>query len=178
MPARHAILGLLMDRPMHGYDIDGAFEEGIRAICHVNISQIYAYLKSMEDKGWIEGELVIQKSNPPKKVFHVTDAGRAEMSRWLGSPVVERRQMRDSLLTKIYFCWMLAPQRLESLIQEQREALQAAVRSYERQIDEADSEINRLFLDAGRRHSIADIEWLEQVQASLAHNGPLSTPAP
>jgi PadR family transcriptional regulator, regulatory protein AphA len=167
MPARHAILALLSQRPLHGYDIDSEFDKGLRPICHINISQIYAYLKSMEEKGWVRSKTVIQKSNPPKKVFHVTDAGRVELDEWLRQPVQAERQIRDELLTKIRFCWDLAPESLPGLIDEQIRIHKERLEELEMAYRETTDPVTSLLLDAGRRHAQADYEWLQSVSEHL-----------
>jgi PadR family transcriptional regulator, regulatory protein AphA len=170
MPARHAILGLLMQRPLHGYDIDGEFEKGLRNICHINISQIYAYLKSMEEQGWIENETIMQKSSPPKKVYHVTPEGRAEMERWLQQPSIAERQMRDELLTKMYFCRFIAPDELHRLIEDQLRVHKQHLEQIHERIEQSTDFFAGLLLDAGRRHAEADYEWLLWMRDQLREN--------
>lgn len=174
MPARHAILGLLMQQPMHGYDIDGQFEEGLRHICHVNISQIYAYLKNMEERDWLESETIYQSTNPPKKVFHVTDKGREEMQRWLSEPVDSNRQMRDELLTKIFFMWRIAPDQLPALIETQLEIYRKWRDEHLERRANATGFLQHVLAEAGSRHAETDYEWLlwvrEQVQAKLSQS--------
>jgi PadR family transcriptional regulator AphA len=160
MSARHAILGLLMHQPMHGYDIDTEFERGLRSICHVNISQIYAYLKSMEESGWIASELVLQKSNPPKKVFSLTETGREELMRWMTQPVLEERQVRDELLTKVYFCWTLTPHQLPRLLEEQITLYTMRLNEWRHIRDHSEPFISRALADATVRHMEADYGWL------------------
>lgn len=170
MPARHAILGLLMQRPLHGYDIDGEFEKGLRNICHINISQIYAYLKSMEEQGWIESETVMQKSSPPKKVYQVTDAGRTEMEQWLRKPIATERQIRDELLTKIFFCRYIAPGDLETLIEEQIKVHKEHLDAVNQAVEGSTDFFEGLLLDAGRRHAEADYDWLLWMREQIAQN--------
>lgn len=170
MPARHAILGLLLRHPLHGYDIDGEFDKGLRAFCHVNISQIYAYLKSMEEQGWVKSQLVLQKSNPPKKVFHATPDGQAEMEQWLRQPIQEERQVRDELLTKIYFCWLLAPDTLPDLLDEQIAIHRHHLHHLEESIENSPDFITTVFREAGRRHTEADYEWLLWLRERVAYH--------
>ncbi len=172
MPARYAILGLLTQQPMHGYDIDGQFDKGLRRVCHVNISQIYAYLKTMEERGWVESETIYQKSNPPKRVFHVTDKGREEMAAWLREPVVADRQIRDELLTKIYFSWLHNPEGLLDLIDGQIAILEKSMADLAARHAGSSNFLGQILSEAGRRHGQADREWLDwlrqQVEERLA----------
>ncbi|MBA3530885.1 MAG: PadR family transcriptional regulator [Ardenticatenales bacterium] len=164
MPARHAILGVLMQESLHGYDIDAEFKKGLRRICHITISQIYAYLKSMEEYGWVESELVLQKSNPPKKVFHVTVGGRQEMERWLRTPLETERQLRDELFTKIHFCSLLDPDFLPDLVEQQSALHKERLAVLQKELKHSDEFVRTMILEASHRHTQADYEWLQWVQ--------------
>ena len=51
-PAEYAILGLLESRPRHGYEMFQQFESGtLRQIVHLEMSQMYAFLKKLERLG-------------------------------------------------------------------------------------------------------------------------------
>lgn len=169
MPVRHAILGLLARRPMHGYEIDSEFEAGLRQICHVNISQIYAYLKSLEECGWVVGETILQERNPPKKVYSLTEEGLVELRRWLSAPVQQERQLRDEFLTKFFFCQHIAPRALRALVGQQKavyhQHLQEVIAAGQEPMDF----LTRLLYEAGRRHAEADVEWLEWVEEQIKH---------
>ena len=41
----------------------------------------------MEDDGWVQVDVVEQHGRPDKKVYTVTDAGRAELARWIAEPL-------------------------------------------------------------------------------------------
>ena len=77
-PAEYAIMGLLEHQPMHGYEMFQQFQTGILGqIVHLEMSQMYAYLKKLERLAYIEAELEAQGVRPPRKTFHLTDLGRA-----------------------------------------------------------------------------------------------------
>jgi DNA-binding PadR family transcriptional regulator len=61
-PAEYIILGLLHDQPMHGYEMFQQFESGtLGEIVHLEMSQMYAFLKKLEQLGYIEAELESQE---------------------------------------------------------------------------------------------------------------------
>ena len=167
MPARYAILALLRDRPMHGYELDAEFDKGLRSFCHVSISQIYAFLKSMEEKRWIKGELVMQTSSPPKKVYHLIRLGKIKLHQWLRQAVQERREVRDELLTKIYLCGRLAPEALPALVNEEIRIYQVKLEQLQAQAEQLPEVITEALLDAGRRHAEVDCEWLSRLGERL-----------
>ena len=44
----------------------------------------------MEDDGWVHVDVVAQQGRPDKKVYGVTDDGRAELARWIAEPLTGR----------------------------------------------------------------------------------------
>ncbi|HYN88139.1 MAG TPA: PadR family transcriptional regulator [Ardenticatenaceae bacterium] len=171
MPVRHAILGLLAQRPMHGYEIDSEFEQGLRRICHVNISQIYAYLKNLEDRGWVRYETVLQERNPAKKVYHLTEEGQAELMHWLSHPVEAERQIRDDFLTKLFFCQHLRPDALRDLIENQKRIFQRHLNEVLAAGQYPMDYFTRLLYESGLRHARVDLEWIEWVEEQLESYG-------
>ena len=94
-PAEYAILGLLESQPMHGYEMFQQFQGGtLRQIVHLEMSQMYAFLKKLERLEYIEAELEPQGIRPPRKIFHLTDPGRAIFHEWLMTPVERPREIR------------------------------------------------------------------------------------
>src|SRR6476646_8254449 len=103
-PAEYAMLGLLKERTMHGYEMFQQFEHGtLGQIVHREMSQMYAFLKKLERLGYIEAELEPQGIRPPRKIFHLTDAGRSIFLEWLTTPVERPREIRVLFLLKLYF---------------------------------------------------------------------------
>jgi len=72
-PAEYAILGLLQSQSMHGYEMFQQFKHGtLGEIVHLEMSQMYAFLKKLARLEYIEAELEPQGTRPPRKVFHLT----------------------------------------------------------------------------------------------------------
>jgi DNA-binding PadR family transcriptional regulator len=68
---RSAILALLDDRPMHGYEMIQELEERTGGRWRPSAGSIYPTLQLLEDEG-----LVTSKETDGKNVFSLTDAGR------------------------------------------------------------------------------------------------------
>jgi DNA-binding PadR family transcriptional regulator len=84
MSLRHAILGLLADHPDTGYDLAKRFDGMLSGFAwHASHSQIYPELKRMTADGLIE---VISEGARHSRTYTVTDAGRAELRRWMFVP--------------------------------------------------------------------------------------------
>jgi DNA-binding PadR family transcriptional regulator len=116
-PAEYAILGLLESQPMHGYELFQQFQGGIlRQMVHLEMSQMYAFLKKLERLEYIEAELEPQGVRPPRKIFHLTEPGRSIFFEWLTTPVERPREIRVLFLLKLYFVQRIIPEQMALLI--------------------------------------------------------------
>ncbi len=70
---RPAVLALLLERPMHGYEIIQELESRTGGIWRPSPGSVYPTLQLLEDEGLIEAE-----SGSGRKSYRLTDAGRAE----------------------------------------------------------------------------------------------------
>jgi PadR family transcriptional regulator AphA len=105
MSLRHAILGLLEYRPMHGYALKCVLEEGIANFWPVNLPAIYPSLRRLEEEGLVTHRFeTTSRGRPDRKVYDVTDAGREELARWRRLPPEEEiPRFRNSLFLKLLF---------------------------------------------------------------------------
>ncbi len=76
--AELAILGLIVEAPRHGYEIEQVIEErGMREWTEVAFSSIYYILRKLEKEKLIRGRLDQQPGKgPARKVYEITNAGR------------------------------------------------------------------------------------------------------
>ncbi len=118
-PAEYPILGLLLDGPVHGYDICRRLGEGIGSIQRLGKSQIYALLAKLEREGLVIHERVGQDNLPARNMFTLTTQGGEVVKEWLEKPVSNIRDMRLAFLTKIWFAGQASPSRERALIEKQ-----------------------------------------------------------
>lgn len=73
------ILGVLESAPRHGYGVSAALVDvGLQPI---KGAQLYPALVKLENDGYIVAEWEQSESGPARKVYELTDAGRAELAR-------------------------------------------------------------------------------------------------
>src|SRR5947209_14827463 len=126
-PAEYAMLGLLQSQSMHGYEMFQQFKNTtLGEIVRIEMSQMYAFLKKLERLEYIEAQLEPQGTRPPRKVYHLTTAGREVFFQWLTEAVVRPREIRIFFLIKLYFAQQLTPQKIPALV----DAQVAACRSF------------------------------------------------
>jgi DNA-binding PadR family transcriptional regulator len=76
------------------------FDRSIGYFWPATHQQIYRVLRRMDEAGWVTHTEVAQDGRPDKKVYEVSDLGRAELTSWLAEPV-EPAVLRDGLSVKL-----------------------------------------------------------------------------
>jgi DNA-binding PadR family transcriptional regulator len=122
----NALLGFLFEAPGHGYDLSLHFAEGgdLAAVGHLGKSQLYALLKALESHHLAEPTLEEGEGGPARRVYRITEAGRARFLRWVTEPTVSIRGLRVEFLLKLYFLSRLALPGLPELLDAQEGVLQ------------------------------------------------------
>ena len=128
---RYIILGLLGARPMSGYDIKQAFDRALASYWNAGNSQIYTTLKALAARDLVSSELIVQEGRPNRRVYTLTEAGRAELDTWL-SEAVPARFTKDEFLTKLFFCGQTSDAVALCHLEEHRAALLAQLDDMER----------------------------------------------
>ena len=106
MSLKHAILGFLSYLPLSGYDLKKAFDNSIQHFWPANQSQIYRTLAELEEGGFVTKEVIEREERLDVKIYHGTEAGRAELHQWLSHPLPERDD-REPFLIQVYFSGQL-----------------------------------------------------------------------
>ncbi len=78
-----AALGLLAQQPGSGYDLLKTFEKSMANVWPATQSQLYGELNKLADAGLIE---VADIGPRGRKEYRITEAGRAELQRWVTNP--------------------------------------------------------------------------------------------
>ncbi len=87
MALPHAILVSLCEQSGSGYELARRFDRSIGYFWSATHQQIYRTLRAMEDDTWVTATAVVQRGRPDKKVYTVSEAGRAELARWIAAPL-------------------------------------------------------------------------------------------
>ncbi len=168
----YILLGLLDQRPMHGYDLHRKLSEvsGVGLVWQIKQSQLYALLDRMETEGLLESRLVTDGSRPPRKEFSLTGIGRQTFKAWMVAPVDNERDVRQEFLARLYFARQTSPETAVELIEEQICACLEWVESLEiaRQNLSTNQRFDRLVYEFRLHQVRATLEWLELCRRSLS----------
>jgi PadR family transcriptional regulator AphA len=149
MALRESLLCLLTARPMTGYDLAKQFDVSVGHLWHAPHSQIYPELRRLEHDGLVEATPV-PRGRAVKRSYGITDAGRAEVGRWVAE-IAPSSRMRESDYVKAAFLEFADPEQARAQFQALRDHYRAAHAAYEehlRDLEAADTALMRTRLEA------------------------------
>jgi DNA-binding PadR family transcriptional regulator len=184
MTVRNALLGLLAQRPSHGYELRAAFEAlaGGEENWEVKPAQIYATLARLEEAGLIEETSSEKEGGPEKHVYAITGAGTEELRSWLAAGTKSEHQ-RDEFFLKLMIGLVTGEAEPRTMIQTQRTELYQKLHGVTTQrlrTDQGTQLAHVLLLDKTVMHLEADLRWLDMIDARLdeVRKQPLPQPEP
>ncbi|MFN6571476.1 PadR family transcriptional regulator [Dendronalium sp. ChiSLP03b] len=119
MSLAHTILGFLQQEKMTGYDLKtSCFDRCIAPLWSADQAQIYRTLDKLVDQGWITCTVEIQHDRPNRKVYNMTEAGKAELIRWLQCPQ-PLPTLREPLIVQLFFAAQLPNEAIVQLLEQQ-----------------------------------------------------------
>ena len=177
---KHAILGFLIDHPMHGYALKRVLSPALPRERRVNDGVLYPLLKRMEEEGLISGRVERRKGAPDRRVFHPTEAGRRTFSEWLQSSVEEEDEVAydfmlgHPFLTKCLFFRTLPATQVARKVGDQLEAGEAKLADFRRirkgMVERGVDPYRIAVLDLGIAQQRERVRWLKQMRSALEHS--------
>lgn len=173
MSLEFAILGFLNYHPYTGYDLKKIFDTSVQHFWHADQSQIYRTLARLTEQGFAVMEKVPQEDRPDRKVYHITEAGRQELHRWLLAPP-PWGEPHSGPLIQVFFAGQLSDDEVLAKMEDLASMLRAVLAQYDQipaGIEPYRQEIPSprehffwmLTLDNGLRTMRANLEWAESV---------------
>jgi DNA-binding PadR family transcriptional regulator len=173
MSLEYAILGFLSYQPYSGYDLKKIFDTSIRHFWPADQSQIYRTLARLTENGLAEMEKIPQEDRPDRKVYHITETGRAELRNWLSGPP-PTSEPRSAPLIQVFFSGQLSDEEILTKFEEYAAIMLALLDQYEQVADqlgpfqqEIPSPREHFFWLLTRENGIAsmraNLKWAESV---------------
>lgn len=164
MSLRHALLGLLAEKPASGWDLSRRFEDVLGSVWPAGHPQIYGELRKLEEGGLTE---VDSEGPRRRKAYRVTDAGLAEVRHWLTDVEVDHTLRLEPILRSVFF-WLMTPEQLTDHLNREAEYFEALAATYRSLAEAKDrgeygssvqTQSLRIAAEAGARLNEALSQW-------------------
>lgn len=160
-------MALLSGGQSHGYDLKQSIEHTFGSLLPaLNTGQIYSTLARLERDGMVEAESVAGDSRG-KKLYRLTEAGRAAVEEWVGR-VVPGARLKDEFFVKLVVATSAGLAAPEALIDAQRAEYRQSLRDLDARLaDGVTGPTAELMVEGAALHLKADLEWLDLIEDRL-----------
>jgi DNA-binding PadR family transcriptional regulator len=163
-----AILGLLKERPMHGYELRKQLAQKLGLFWTVSFGSLYPTLKKLERRGVVEkvpGDAADERPRR-KQEYRITAAGEADFLQLLGELDAQELEEEKFSLRLAFFSYLRPEIRLR-LLERRRSYLHERLEQAERALRRAKRLRADTYTIALMRHGVnginADIAWLGEL---------------
>ena len=174
MSIKYALLGILAEGDLHGYELKSSFDDKIGEFWSLNYGQIYSTLDRLEKEELVTYDRQVQDKRPDRKIFSITRKGRKELDEWLATPVNRVRALRDEFFVKLVFMDKTNPGPILELIEKQKllylkhmNRLTHRKIAFKKESKDLGGLATELLMDAGLFHAEADIKWLSLCEEKI-----------
>ena len=70
------------EEPMYGYQVAKLLDDNIQETPMMKQGALYPVLRSLEGNGLLESKVEPSVSSPPRRYYHITEAGRQTLQIW------------------------------------------------------------------------------------------------
>ena len=170
---RIVLLGLLYEKPLHGYEIKHIIEDHMDDWTDIKVGSIYFSLNKLSDEGNIEILDELREGNrPAKTIYQITDEGRKEFLRLLTKLWMSEDNTIYTMDVGIYFLTHLDKETLAGMLDKRIENMTRSKEYLESHIQEQKE--NKFIpahafaiMDHTYRHMNAEYDWLKSLQENL-----------
>jgi len=173
------VLAALLEGEASGYELAKRFDVGVANFWSATPQQLYRELDRLAVDGAVDARVVEQRRRPNKRVFRLTDAGRAELHDFTTRPARPMAR-RDDLVVKVQAVDAGDAEAVRKALAERHDQARSKLELYDRVRDRllagrSEDEYVRdaerigpyLTLMGGRRLEEQSMRWITDVLAVL-----------
>ena len=162
-----AILGLLKERPMHGYQLSRELGESLGGLWRVSYGSLYPTLRRLEREGAVEavpGDPAGPTTARRKNVYRITEKGEKLFFELLQATPGDNSSEDARFRVRLAFFRYLSPDTRIRLLDRRRAYLEDRLGTIEdslRSTSEGVDDYTLALMEHGRSATESDIAWLE-----------------
>ncbi|WP_039796392.1 PadR family transcriptional regulator [Nocardia araoensis] len=167
-----AVLSVIIERPMHRYEIAQTLRErGKDQDMAIKWGSLYTVVQNMAKVGFLE---VVGSeragARPERVIYRITDAGRAEMADWTRELLSTPEPEHHRFVAGLSILAVLPPAEVIELLGTRLEALDRTIETVRRELGELAGTLPRLFIvesEFGLAMLEAEAAWTRSLRAEL-----------
>jgi len=163
-----AILGLLKERPMHGYELKKRLSYMLGHFWTVSYGSLYPAIKRLEKSGSIERAYSVKEKTRHRNVYRITQRGEAEFMRVLTSDLSDASLADpEKFDVRMAFFQYLEPETRLALLETRRKLLEEQVAKFKayKSSNGDEDQYRRGLLSHKVEIAKSDIRWLDRLMA-------------
>ncbi|GGN90664.1 PadR family transcriptional regulator [Actinoplanes lobatus] len=178
-----AILGLLLERPMHPYDVLGELRRRSETQAAViTRGSVYDIVAALNTAGWVAETARLRQGNRPERtVYALTDAGRDELVRRLDEQIRNPRRDFTPFVGAVAYLGALGPDGAADALTERAERLRERTAADEQNLAGVlDQGLPRLYMieaEYALHQARSELAWIDATIEEI-RAGRLPWPAP
>lgn len=160
-----AILGLLKEKAMHGYELKQQLTQKLGHFWQVSYGSLYPALRDLKQRGAIEPVFDAEETSRRKNVYRITAAGEAEFLELIEDPANSSWEEEKFPLRFAFFRYVKPEIRIR-LLERRRAYLESKLEDLAASLAEDGERIDsytRSLISHGHDATRADIDWLDEL---------------
>jgi DNA-binding PadR family transcriptional regulator len=167
MSTGHILLGLLTERPKHGYELKREHDERLPGAKPLAYGQVYATLQRLQRDGKVAVTGVAQDAGPERTVYEITGEGTDDVHRWLAEIERPAPYVSSPLFTRVVLA-LVADGSADDYLLRQRGAHLERMRELTARKNAAGTTVGELLAaDYALHHLDADLRWMETARQRI-----------
>jgi DNA-binding PadR family transcriptional regulator len=169
-----AVLGLLKEKPMHGYELTQQLREQLGTFGRFSYGSLYPTLKRLARDGDVETDLPKGETSRKKNVYRITDVGEQLFQRLLEDAGPSIAEERNAFMVRLAFFRYMKPETRKRLLEGRRGYLQGRLhkmrtipKKVRDKVDTWQEELTNYAVNEAEH----DIRWLDDMLEAERRNG-------
>lgn len=164
------LLGLLKNRPKHGYEIKKDIREILSLFAGIDLKSIYYPLSVLEKRGYLSKRITKEGRRPQRLVYALTAKGHALFNQLLSKSFLNFKRPQFSLDISLYFLRYMKPAVAKRRLRARMLILNRLSRDLEdtiRAMKEKDDSCLALILDHNLQMVKSESDFLARLLSTL-----------
>ena len=176
-PLALAVMNLLMEHPMHPYEMKSKMRErGHDQVIKLKGGSIYDTVERLEQGGFIKAQATSREGRRPERtVYAITEIGREEILAWLRELLAEPVNEYPQFGAALAFCAVLEKDEVVRLLKLRSALLDGQIAGSEKQLKTfLEMGLPRLFLIEGEYAQAikqAELDWIRRLVRDIEAGG-------